>query len=120
MARAAESQKRPPEILSEVEVRALIRACSNRAPTGIRNRALIAVMWRCGLRISEALALEPRDVDLASISHGWFEGGLLGGHGNVLLSREDAVYQDLQPLLRRSHRGGEASQGVRIDGSGGR
>ncbi len=64
MARATESRKRPPEVLSEVEVRALIRACSNRAPTGIRNRALIAVMWRCGLRISEALALEPRDVDL--------------------------------------------------------
>ena len=64
MARAADSQKRPPEVLSETEVRALIRACSNRAPTGIRNRALIAVMWRCGLRISEALALEPRDVDL--------------------------------------------------------
>ena len=28
---------------------------SARAPTGIRNRALIAVLWRCGLRISEAL-----------------------------------------------------------------
>jgi site-specific recombinase XerD len=61
VARAAESQKRPPEILSETEVRALIGACSNRAPTGVRNRALIAVMWRCGLRISEALDLEPRD-----------------------------------------------------------
>ena len=64
MARAADSRKRPPEVLSETEVRALIGACSNRAPTGIRNRALIAVMWRCGLRISEALELEPRDVDL--------------------------------------------------------
>jgi site-specific recombinase XerD len=43
---------------------ALIHGCSGRAPTGIRNRALIAVLWRCGLRIGEALALELRDVDL--------------------------------------------------------
>ena len=42
----------------------LLKACSTRAPTGVRNRALIAVLWRCGLRISEALALELRDVDL--------------------------------------------------------
>ena len=64
MAVAAQSRKRPPEVLSSDEVRALIGACSNRAPTGIRNRALIAVLWRCGLRVGEALALEPRDVDL--------------------------------------------------------
>jgi site-specific recombinase XerD len=50
-------------VLTPEEVRALIAACSNRAPTGIRNRALIAVLWRCGLRVGEALTLEPRDVD---------------------------------------------------------
>jgi site-specific recombinase XerD len=60
----SESTKRPPEVLSKPDVAALIKACSNRAPTGIRNRALIDVLWRCGLRISEALALEPRDLDL--------------------------------------------------------
>ena len=49
---------------TSAELQALIKACSNRAPTGIRNRALIVVMWRCGLRVGEALALEPRDVDL--------------------------------------------------------
>ncbi len=48
----------PPEVLTEDEVKALIRACSNRAPTGIRNRALITVMYRAGLRLSEALALK--------------------------------------------------------------
>jgi site-specific recombinase XerC len=35
------------------------------APTGIQNRALIAVMHRAGLRISEALALRPTDVNQA-------------------------------------------------------
>ena len=53
----------PPEVLTEDEVKSLIRACSNRAPTGIRNRALITVLYRAGLRLSEALALKPKDVD---------------------------------------------------------
>ncbi len=44
-------------------MKSLICACSNRAPTGIRNRALIVVMYRAGLRLSEALALKPKDVD---------------------------------------------------------
>ena len=35
----------------------LMRRCSRRAPTGVRNRALLAVLWRCGLRIGEALSL---------------------------------------------------------------
>ena len=41
-----------------------MKACSQRAPTGVRNRALIAVLWRSGLWISEAPALQLRDVDL--------------------------------------------------------
>lgn len=53
----------PPEVLRQAEVRGLMGACSSKAPTGVRNRALIAVLWRSGLRISEALALKPSDVD---------------------------------------------------------
>lgn len=53
----------PAEILTEEEVRSLIQCCSNRAPTGIRNRALITVLYRGGLRLSEALALKPKDID---------------------------------------------------------
>jgi site-specific recombinase XerD len=48
------------------EVRQLIEACSNRAPTGIRNRALIVAMYRGGLRAGETLALRPKDVDTAA------------------------------------------------------
>jgi len=53
----------PAEILTSDEALALIRAASNRAPTGIRNRALIAVLYRGGLRLGEALALKPKDID---------------------------------------------------------
>jgi integrase/recombinase XerD len=54
------------DVLTAAEIEALIRSCSNRAPTGIRNRAMIALAWRCGLRIGEVLALRPKDLDLDS------------------------------------------------------
>ena len=63
---ANKGRKLPPEPLSPDEVKALIRACSKRAATGIRNRALIVMLYRAGLRISEALALLPKDLDPAN------------------------------------------------------
>ncbi|WP_217914429.1 tyrosine-type recombinase/integrase [Miltoncostaea marina] len=54
------------ELLTPDEARALVRASSGRAPTGLRNRALVAVMYRSGLRPGEALALLPADVDLGA------------------------------------------------------
>jgi site-specific recombinase XerD len=60
---ANKGHKLPPEPLTEGEVKALIRSCSKRAVTGIRNQALIVVLYRAGLRISEALALTPKDLD---------------------------------------------------------
>ena len=60
---ANKGQRYPAEILTSDEVKALIRACSSRAPTGIRNRGLIVVLYRGGLRISEALALKLKDLD---------------------------------------------------------
>jgi site-specific recombinase XerD len=45
-------------------VAAVIGECSPRSRTGIRNRALLTLLYRSGLRISEALALRPSDVDL--------------------------------------------------------
>jgi len=49
-------------VLDPDEVNALLKTFT-RAPTSIRNRALIVVLWRAGLRISEALALLPADLD---------------------------------------------------------
>src|SRR6266550_1915664 len=51
------------DLLTAAEIELLIKQCSRRAPTGVRNRALIAVCWRCGLRIGEALALAVKDFD---------------------------------------------------------
>jgi site-specific recombinase XerD len=54
----------PPEILTDGEVCRLLGACDGRSATGIRNQALIAVLYRAGLRINEALDLFPKDIDL--------------------------------------------------------
>jgi site-specific recombinase XerD len=56
--------KLPAEPLSRADVSKLLAACSTRGSAGIRDRALIAVLYRGGLRIAEALALRPGDVDL--------------------------------------------------------
>jgi len=60
---ANKGHKLPPEPLTAEEVKDLLRACSKRAATGVRNRALIVALYRAGLRISEALALFPKDLD---------------------------------------------------------
>jgi integrase/recombinase XerD len=52
----------PPEPLTRAEALALLGGFG-RGPCGQRNRALCVLLWRSGLRISEALALYPRDVD---------------------------------------------------------
>jgi len=54
----------PPEVLTASEVRRLMDACSRKSTTGVRNRALIATLYRDGLRVAEALSLLPKDVDL--------------------------------------------------------
>lgn len=54
----------PAAVLTEDEIRAFLATFSRRSPTAVRNRALIMLLWRAGLRISEASALETRDLTL--------------------------------------------------------
>ena len=54
----------PAEVYSPAEIDGVLRVISRRAPTGIRNHALIVIGYRCGLRLAEALALNLKDVDL--------------------------------------------------------
>lgn len=52
-----------PEPLTKDEAMRLLNACSKKYPTGVRDRALLGVMYRAGLRCAEALGLRPQDID---------------------------------------------------------
>lgn len=62
--RSKPSRRLPAEVLTPEEVGALLDACGRYSPIAKRHRALIALMYRAGLRVAEALALHPKDVDL--------------------------------------------------------
>lgn len=51
------------DLLEPEEVEQLMAACED-SPSGLRDRALIALMAATGVRVSEALAVLPRDLDL--------------------------------------------------------
>jgi integrase/recombinase XerD len=56
--------KHLPKRLTRDEVARLLAQPSRKYPTGVRNRALLRVLYRCGLRCAEALELRVRDVNL--------------------------------------------------------
>jgi integrase/recombinase XerD len=53
-----------PRVLSRDEVARLLSEPRGAAPRALRDRALLEVMYACGLRASEAIGLELADVDL--------------------------------------------------------
>lgn len=53
---------RLPQVITAAEYERLLARPSRRAPTGIRNAAVLAVMWDAGLRVSELCDLAPGDV----------------------------------------------------------
>ena len=73
----------------------MLAAASPRSASGVRNRALVAVLYRGGLRLGEALALRVADVDLEAGSVRVLRGkgakartvGLDRGGGRALVER---------------------------------
>jgi integrase/recombinase XerD len=59
----AKSRKLP-QVLSYAEVKRLLESASGSDPIQLRDRALLEVMYGCGLRASEAIGLEVTEVDL--------------------------------------------------------
>lgn len=53
-----------PKVLTSHQVQKLFDSFNVKCPTGLRNRVLCEVLYRCGLRISEACDLQVADVDL--------------------------------------------------------
>ena len=62
--RAPRKRQRLPQVLDRGEVARLLQAPRGTSPAALRDRALLELMYACGLRASEATALELRDLDL--------------------------------------------------------
>jgi integrase/recombinase XerD len=56
--------RRLPKVLNRGEVAQLLSQPKGTAPTGLRDRALLELMYACGLRASEAIGIEVADIDL--------------------------------------------------------
>lgn len=54
-----------PDALDVKDVEALLEAPSNESAVGVRDRALLELLYACGLRVSEALNLDLEDLSLA-------------------------------------------------------
>jgi integrase/recombinase XerD len=62
--RGPRKSQRLPRVLSREEVARLLREPRGTEPLALRDRALLEVMYACGLRVSEAIGLDVTDVDL--------------------------------------------------------
>jgi integrase/recombinase XerD len=62
--RAPRRSQRLPQVLTRGDVAHLLAQPDGASPAGLRDRALLEVMYACGLRASEAIDLEVADVDL--------------------------------------------------------
>src|SRR3954447_10029919 len=62
--RAPRQSRRLPHVLSRDEVTKLLEQPRGTAPTALRDRALLELMYACGLRASEAIGLEMADLHL--------------------------------------------------------
>jgi integrase/recombinase XerD len=62
--RAPRKSQRLPKVLARDEVAALLAAPRGTDPASLRDRAILELMYACGLRASEAINLDVRDLDL--------------------------------------------------------
>ena len=61
---ANKGKKFPAEVYSRDEMDRLLKA-TGRGVAGKRNKAMLMMGWRCGLRLDEVLGLKAKDVDLS-------------------------------------------------------
>jgi integrase/recombinase XerD len=79
--------RRLPQVLNQAEVGKLLAAPRGSEPTALRDRALLEVMYACGLRASETIGLEVADLDL---------------HEGLLRARGKGSKERLVPLGRKA------------------
>jgi integrase/recombinase XerD len=81
-----------PQVLTRGEIERLLAQPRGSDPSALRDRALLELMYACGLRASEAIALDVADVDV--------EGGMLRARGKGSKERVVPVGQSALAALR--------------------
>lgn len=90
--RAPRKRRRLPQVLSRDEVARLLAAPRGRSPAALRDRALLELMYACGLRASEATGLLVGDLDL--------EAGILRARGKGAKERIVPVGREALAAVR--------------------
>ncbi len=113
-----------PKPLSEAEVEALLATAREDTPTGLRDRAILEVLYAAGLRISELVGLDRADLDLdRGLVRAFGKGGKerivpIGRPAGAAL---DAYLSRGRPALTRPGRAGAAARdAVFLNARGGR
>jgi site-specific recombinase XerD len=57
---------RPGEVYTKNEINIILKNISKRCPTGIRNRAIVGLLYGSGVRCQELIDLYPSDVDVST------------------------------------------------------
>ncbi len=101
--------KQPPRALTEAQIVALLHAPAEPHPKGLRDRAMLEVMYATGPRVTELVMLDVRDVN-------WEAGALKIGNGSrarVVPLTESAQNALREYVLRaRTEYGAAASEGA--------
>lgn len=92
---------RVPKTLSEAQVEALLNAPNLETPLGLRDRAMLELMYACGLRVTELVALKSVQVGLAE--------GVLKVMGKGSRERLVPFGQEAQAWLERYLKEGRAA-----------
>jgi integrase/recombinase XerD len=87
-----------PHVLSYAEVQRLLDVPSSAEPAALRDRALLEVMYACGLRASETIGLEVTDADLRR--------GFVRAHGKGSKERIVPLGRQASAAVRRYLRSG--------------
>jgi integrase/recombinase XerD len=106
--RGPRKSQRLPRVLSRDEVAKLLSEPKGTEPGALRDRALLEVMYACGLRASEAIGLQASDVDL--------DGGMLRARGKGSKERVVPIGRQAVAALRAyEQRGRPTLVGHRVE-----
>lgn len=96
-----------PKVLGYGEVKRLLEGVSGGAPADLRDRAILEVMYGCGLRASETIGLELGSIDL--------EHGFLRAYGKGSKERIVPLGTEAGRAIRRYLRSGRPAIAARSD-----